>query len=90
MPEELLDNQIEIISEDGESKIMTILFTCDLPSTKKSYVFYYDPDDENGNVYVNAYTEDGELLEVDDDEWVVLEERFQEFLAENEEADDNA
>ena len=64
----LLDDEMLIATEDGEEKVMKILFTYESEQRKKQYVFLYDEKDEE-NVMVYAYNEkDLSLEEIEDDE----------------------
>ena len=72
-----MDNTIKIYDEDGSSKIYEILFTYEDEGDHKSYVFYYDPADEE-TVFVSKYDEQGHLFPLEDgDEW----ERADEILS---------
>ena len=64
----LLDDEMLITTENGEEKVMKILFTYDSETRQKSYVFLYDENDEE-NVMVFSYNqEDLSLHEIEDDE----------------------
>ena len=46
-----------------------------------NYVFYINPADQTGQVYVSNYTEEGRLFPVEDEaEWQQLEEVFNSFI----------
>lgn len=64
----LLDDEMLITLENGEEKVMKILFTYDSEQRKKSYVFLYDENDDE-NVLVFSYNEkDSSLEEIEDEE----------------------
>ena len=64
----LLDDEMLITTENGEEKVMKILFTYESEQRGKQYVFLYDENDEE-NVMVFAYNEkDLSLEEIEDDE----------------------
>lgn len=70
-----------VIDNDGHEKEMNILFTFEDDSFNKKYVLYFDPADETGEVFVSSYTEDGELLNIEDEtEWAMIEEVFGAFV----------
>ena len=62
------DNEMVVTNEKGEEHLMHILFTYDNEERNASYVFFYEVGDKEENVMVMKYTEDGELIEIDDDE----------------------
>ena len=64
----LLDDEMLITDENGNEKLMKILFTYDSNERQKSYVFLYDEKDEE-NILVFAYNqEDSSLEEIEDEE----------------------
>ena len=64
----LLDDEMLITTEDGEEKVMKILFTYESEQRGKQYVFLYDEKDEE-NVLVFSYDEkDLSLKELEDEE----------------------
>ena len=67
-------NKIQVIDDDGNELEFDVLFTFDSEDTGKKYVLYYDADDE-GNLYP---------IETPD-EWDMIEEVFNSFMAEDEE-----
>jgi len=91
------ENQLTVVDENGTELLMEILFTFDSDEYNKSYVVYYpagsENEDEEGNVdlHVSAYVpakndEGGELLPVEsDEEWEMIEEVINTFLADEEE-----
>lgn len=80
------ENRImEVTDEKGNVKKMTILFTTKLENDEHNYVFYFDQEDPEGNVFVNTFDEDGHLFQIeeDDDKWQQLEEVFNAFIEES-------
>ena len=81
-----MDDKIFITKEDGSEVEMTILLTFDNEQTGRSYVLYYDENDENGEVMPFRYDEKThELSQLEtDEEWELAEEVLQSFLDEEE------
>ena len=80
------DRIMKVVDETGAEKEMYILFTTSLEETGKKYVFYFDQKDENGQVFVSVFNDDGKLFPVEsDEEWSLLEEIFNEFIKESQE-----
>lgn len=78
-------NSIYVKDENGNEKRMTILFTFDNEVTKKQYVVFQDP--EQDEVYASAYDENGQLLPIEtDEEWEMVEEVINTFVEDNENA----
>ncbi len=90
MSQELMDETLTIINEDGVEKEMVILFTFTSDENNKAYVFYYDAQEPGGDVYVSSYTDEGQLFPVEDDEeWEMIQEVFNTFMTEDESEDDH-
>lgn len=82
-------NSLYVTDENGEEKKMTILFTFDSEDFGKQYVVFFDPENENGEMYASAYNEDGDLLPIDtEEEWDMVEEVINTFMEDEEETDD--
>lgn len=78
-------NRITVIDEAGNEKNLEILFTFNSDEFQKDYVVYYDPEVDEG-VYVSSYDQEGHLFDVEgQEEWDMVEEVFDAFLAESEE-----
>lgn len=76
-------NKIQVIDEQGNELEFEVLFTFTGENEKK-YVLYFDPEQEEMNVFASAYNEDGTLNEVESpEEWEMIEEVFQSFVAES-------
>ena len=88
------DNWITVIDEDGNEELYEILFTFESEEFGKSYVLYYpasSEEDENGEIEVLAASftpgeNEGELKPIEtQEEWDMVEEMLNTFLAEEEE-----
>ncbi|MFQ7317264.1 MAG: DUF1292 domain-containing protein [Massilimicrobiota timonensis] len=79
-------NKIQVIDDDGNELEFDVLFTFDSEDTGKKYVLYYDADDEDAHVYSSIYDDEGNLYPIETpDEWDMIEEVFNSFMAEDEE-----
>ena len=79
-------NKIQVIDDDGNELEFDVLFTFDSEDTGKKYVLYYDADDEDEQVYSSIYDDEGNLYPIETpDEWDMIEEVFNSFMAEDEE-----
>lgn len=80
-------NSLYVKDENGNEKRMTILFTFDNEVTKKQYVVFQDPEQDEDEVYASAYDENGQLLPIEtDEEWEMVEEVINIFVEDNENA----
>lgn len=78
-------NTLFVRDESGKEVEMEILFTFEDEATKKKYVVFEDPNDEDGEVFASAYDDEGNLLPVEtDSEWQMIEEVLGAFSAEDE------
>lgn len=77
----LNENEMIVTDENGNEKVMQILFTYENEERKKSYVFLYEKDDEE-NVLAFIYNEeDKSLSEIEDDEeYGEVEEVFNAYM----------
>lgn len=79
-------NTIIVTDENGNEIEFEVLFTFESDDTKKSYVLYYDPSLEQPQVYSSIYDDEGNLFPIESkEEWDMIEEVFQSFMAEDEE-----
>lgn len=78
------DNQIIIEDEQGNEHLVDVLFTYENEHRHRNYVFFINPEDEL-EVIVMAYLEDGTLEDITDEEYEEAEEVFNAFEEENEE-----
>ncbi len=81
------DNQITIEDDEGNEHLVDVLFTYDNEQRGKSYVFFLNPENEE-EVMVMSYNEEGELFQVDDEEFEEAEEVLAAFEDENEPLED--
>lgn len=82
----MLENKIVVIDENDQEVEMEILFTFESEELGRQYVLYLNPEDETGEVFASAYTQDGDLLEISDEkEWEMIEEVFEAFVIKSEE-----
>ena len=61
------DNKMVITDEDGNEHVVTILFTYHHDERNKDYVVFYE-DEDSDEVMAMIYTEDGELIPIEDEE----------------------
>jgi len=82
---ELNDHQIVVTDKDGNELLLEILFTYEHEERGKKYVFFYEKDNPD-EIMVAEYTDEGELIEVEDEEeYAEVEEVFNAFLDEQSE-----
>lgn len=86
-----------IVDENGNEHVCEVIFTFESKDYGKSYVLYHvlgqeDDDSEEIEIHASSFVpneegeEDGDLLPIeDDDEWAMIEETLNTFLAEEEE-----
>ena len=88
-------NTITVVDEQGNEQLCEILFTFESDEFGKSYVLYYplgeEGDDEENDIHASSFipneeTGDGELSPIEtEEEWDLVEEMLNTFLAEQEE-----
>lgn len=77
---------ISVEDADGKTKDFEVLFTVTNDETGKSYVLYFDPASEDGEVFTSVFYEDGTLEDLESpEEWDFIEEVFNAYMAEDEE-----
>lgn len=82
-------NKIQVVDSEGNEIEFEVLFTFDNEDNGKKYVLYYDPNQEEANVFASVYDDEGKLFEVEDPkEWEMIEEVFQSFVADQEEQEE--
>ena len=78
--------KIQVIDDQGNEKEFEVLFTFNNEELEKQYVLYYDSNDEEPSVFASIYDDDGQLYPIETpEEWEMIEEVFQSFMAEDEE-----
>lgn len=75
------ENEMTVYDENGNEKVMKILFSYENEERHKSYVFLYEDGDED-NVIAFSYNEENKSLEEieDDEEYDEVEEVFNAFM----------
>ena len=81
---DLLDEkQITIMDEDGNQRVMEILFTYEHEERGKKYVFLYEKDNPD-DIIAMEYNDEGELFEIEsEEEYAEVEEVFNAFNEDN-------
>ncbi|WP_249028487.1 DUF1292 domain-containing protein [Tannockella kyphosi] len=78
-------NKIIVIDESGKEIQMEVLFTFDDPESGKKYVLYFNPELDEMEIFASGYDDEGNLFEVETpEEWEMIEEIFNTFVAEQE------
>lgn len=70
---DLDERKMVITDDDGNEHLVEILFTYHSDERNKDYVVFYE-DDDSDDVIAMAYNEEGELLELSDEEFAEIEE----------------
>ncbi|MBT2754629.1 DUF1292 domain-containing protein [Mesobacillus foraminis] len=90
------ENNITVVDENGNEQLCEVLFTFDSEEFGKSYVLYYplgaeEDEEEEIEIHASSFTptedgQDGELMPIEtDEEWDMIEEMLETFLAEQDE-----
>ncbi|WP_428909215.1 DUF1292 domain-containing protein [Niallia sp. Krafla_26] len=89
------EKHITVVDEEGNEQLCEVLFTFDSDEFGKSYVLYYpissEDDDEEIEIHASSFIpnedgEDGNLMPIEtDEEWDLIEEMLNTFLAEEDE-----
>ena len=80
-----MENKMFIYDDAGNEIEMEILFTFEGEDYGKNYVLYYNPNDEDDQVFVSSFDEEGNLLDVTDaKEWEMVEEVYGAFIEDEE------
>lgn len=83
----MLDAKLTVIDDKGKEIEMEILFTFE--ANDKKFVLYFDPNDEEGETFASIFNEDGTLEPIEDGEdFEAVEEAFDNFMADEEEEDE--
>ena len=78
-------NEILVTDDQGNEKKFTVLFTFNSEETGKKYVLYYDENEDEPDIFVSIFDDEGHLFEIESpDEWDMIEEVFSSFMAEQE------
>lgn len=79
-------NKIQVVDDQGNEKEFEVLFTFNNDELNKQYVLYYDATIEEPSVFASVYDDEGNLYPVETpEEWEMIEEVFQSFMAEDDE-----
>lgn len=87
------EKHITIVDDQGNEQLCEVLFTFENDTFNKSYVLYYPidaQDDDEIEIHASSFEpnengEDGELMPIEtDEEWEMIEETLNTFLAEEE------
>ena len=78
-------NKLIVVNDEGKEIEMEIMFT--FSENNKNYVVYFDPsdEDENTELYVSIYDDEGNLFPVEtDEEWDMIDEVVGAFIEDQE------
>lgn len=79
-------NKIQVIDDQGNEKEFEVLFTFNNDELNRQYVLYYDSTIEEPSVFASIFDDEGRLYPIETpEEWEMVEEVFQSFMAEDEE-----
>lgn len=82
---EMTHDELTIVDEEGNEFVFSILFSYENEERGATYVFFYDPEEEEEVMFVRYY-EDGQIAYVEDeDELEEIDEVFRAFEEELEE-----
>ena len=74
-----------ITDENGQEKEVEIILTFEDDKNKKKDVLFTDANTDDGNVYAYSYDEDGNMIDIEDEEeWNMCQEVLGAFLEEDE------
>lgn len=77
-------NVMTITDESGQEREVEIILTFEDENKNKKYVLFTDANSEVGNVYAYSYDDDGNMVEIEDeDEWEMCQEVLGAFLEED-------
>jgi len=80
----MAQKSFKVFDETGKETQMEVLFTYKHEATGKDYVIYFDPKDEQGNLFAAGYDDKGKLFPVENEaEWKVIEKVTQNYLHEH-------
>ena len=78
-----MDNKITIVDENGNEVEMEILLTFHLDEFNKDYVAYFNPLQDEMEVFVDSYDDNKNLFAVEtEEEWDSIEEVINAFVDE--------
>ncbi len=86
---ENIDKSLVIIDDEGKEITMEVVFVYEDKDSEEKYVFYVDPNDDEGEVFVSAYDDEGHLRPIEEDaEWAKLDEVFENYVRSEEESEE--
>jgi uncharacterized protein YrzB (UPF0473 family) len=75
------ENVLIVIDEHGKEIPMEIVYIYEDEDSLEKYVYYVDPKDEEGEVFVSAYDDEGNLRAIEDAaEWAKLDAIFETYV----------
>lgn len=75
------NHSLIVIDDQGREIPMEIVYIYEDEDTGKKYVFYYDPNVEEAEVFVSGYDAEGNLTPVEDPaEWQKLDAIFEAYV----------
>ena len=87
---EIEDKTIFVVDEEGNEIEMEVAFTMKSEISQRHIVCYFNPDDEEGQVFASFYDDENNLSPIEDEaEWEHVEEVFNAYLADFELADED-
>lgn len=80
------EKELIVIDDKGNEIPMEIVYIFEDEESHQKYVFYIDPSDESGEVFVSGYDDEGNLRPIDDPaEWTKLDAVFETYVRDEEE-----
>ena len=80
-----MENKMYVYDEEDNEVEMEILFTFESEDYGKNYVLYYNAADDDDQVFVSSYDEEGNLTDITDEkEWAMVEEVYGAFIDDEE------
>ena len=74
------NSTMTVTDNEGKEHLMQILFTYENEERQTKYVFFYEAGNEDADVMVMIYNDDGELIEIEDEnEYAEVEEVFEAY-----------
>jgi uncharacterized protein YrzB (UPF0473 family) len=80
----MAQKSFKVVDETGKETEMEVLFTYKHEASGKDYVIYFNPKDEQGNLFAAGYDNKGKLFPVENEaEWKIIEQVTQNYLHEH-------
>lgn len=75
------ENVLIVIDDHGKEIAMEIVYIYEDEDSLEKYVYYVDSKDEEGEVFVSAYDDEGNLRAIEDPaEWAKLDAVFETYV----------